>query len=280
MEISIGVIGFGRIAKAIILPLFERGEYESENIFGIVGRSSSISSALSDLPTGVRVVSSQDDLSKEIWSAPLKLLAVKPQQFGKIKESVSSFKSNDQFPKPLLISVLAGITLKSLKKAFPGHTCVRAVPNTPSLVGQGLTGLAWEDDITLDQKKVVRKIFEPISEIYELEEQKLDSFLALTSSGPAYIALVVEAMADGAVAAGLPRYLSNELAHKTLSGTASLLREKSLHPAELKDMVASPAGTTISALRHLELAGLRSALIEAVVLAAQKSRQLAEEVSI
>lgn len=266
------------MAKAIVSPLLERGEYQSENILGIVGSSSSIPSALNDLPKEVKVVSSEDSLSREVWKAPLKILAVKPQQFNKIKESVSSFQPNDQFPKPLLISVLAGITLKNLKKAFPRHTCVRAVPNTPSLVGQGLTGLAWEDEITSDQKKVVRKIFEPISEIYELEEQKLDAFLALTSSGPAYIALVVEAMADGAVAAGLPRQLSNQLTHKTLSGTASLIREKSLHPAVLKDMVASPAGTTISALRHLELAGLRSALIEAVVLASQKSRQLAEEV--
>tara|TARA_B100000579_G_scaffold375480_1_gene340321 strand:- start:329 stop:1165 length:837 start_codon:yes stop_codon:yes gene_type:complete len=278
LENSIGVIGFGRMAKAIISPLFERGEIKPENVFGIVGGTSSISSALSGLPKGVRVVSSEDALSKEAWKAPLKLLAVKPQQFGKIKESVSQFQSNEQFPKPLMISVLAGITLKSLKKSFPGHTCVRAVPNTPSLVGEGLTGLTWENDITLDQKIAVRKIFEPISEIFELPERQLDSFLALTSSGPAYIALVVEAMADGAVASGLPRFLSNQLAHKTLSGTASLLREKNLHPAELKDMVASPAGTTISALRHLELAGLRSALIEAVVLAAQKSRQLAEEI--
>ena len=266
------------MAKAIVSPLLERGEYQPQQVLGIVGKSSSISSALKELPKEVKVVSSEDSLSRDVWSAPLKILAVKPQQFSKIKESVSSFQSSDQFPKPLLISVLAGVTLKSLKKTFPGHTCVRAVPNTPSLVGQGLTGLSWADDMTFDQKKVVRKIFEPISEIYELEEKKLDSFLALTSSGPAYIALVVEAMADGAVAAGLPRQLSNLLAHKTLSGTASLLREKSLHPAELKDMVASPAGTTISALRHLELAGLRSALIEAVVLAAQKSRQLAEEV--
>ena len=267
------------MAKAIVSPLLEKGEYDPQNVFGIVGSNSSIPSAVSDLPKGVKVVSSEDSVSREVWKAPLKILAVKPQQFSKIRESVSLFQPNDQFPKPLLISVLAGITLKSLKKAFPGHTCVRAVPNTPSLVGQGLTGLAWENDITLDQKKVVRKIFEPISEIHELEEPKLDSFLALTSSGPAYLALVLEAMADGAVAAGLPRQLSNQLAHKTLSGTASLLREKSLHPAELKDMVASPAGTTISALRHLELAGLRSALIEAVVLAAQKSRQLAEEIS-
>ena len=267
------------MAKAIVTPLLERGEYDPRNVLGIVGSSSSIAIALNDLPKGVKVVSSEDSSSKEVWKAPMKILAVKPQQFNKIRESFSSFQSKDHFPKSLLISVLAGVTLKSLKMAFPEHTCVRAVPNTPSLVGKGLTGLAWDDDITLDQKKVVRKIFEPISEIYELEEQKLDSFLALTSSGPAYLALVVEAMADGAVAAGLPRYLSNQLAHKTLLGTASLLGEKGLHPAELKDMVASPAGTTISALRHLELAGLRSALIEAVVLAAQKSRQLAEEVS-
>ena len=267
------------MAKAIISPLLERGEYSPQNVLGIVGGRSSIAPALNDLPKPIKVLSSEDSLSKEVWKAPLKLLAVKPQQFSKVRESVSSCQLKDQLPKPLLISVLAGITLKSLKKAFPGHTCVRAVPNTPSLVGQGLTGLAWGNDITFDQKQVVRKIFEPISEIYELEEQKLDSFLALTSSGPAYIALVIEAMADGAVAAGLPRHLSNQLAHKTLSGTASLIREKRLHPAELKDMVASPAGTTISALRHLELAGLRSALIEAVVLAAQKSHQLAEESS-
>ena len=241
------------MAKAIISPLLERGEYHPQHVLGIVGRSSSITSALNDLPKEVKVLSSEDSLSREVWKAPLKILAVKPQQFSKIKEPVSISCVNDQFPKPLLISVLAGITLKRLKKAFPGHTCVRAVPNTPSLVGQGLTGLAWSDEISLEQKKVVRKIFAPISEIYELEEQKLDSFLALTSSGPAYIALVVEAMADGAVAAGLPRHLSNQLAHKTLSGTASLLREKSLHPAELKDMVASPAGTTIVLLDILNL---------------------------
>jgi len=278
LEISIGIIGFGRIAKAIISPLLERGAYKPKHVLGIVGSTLSIHSALSGLPEGVRVVSNEDVLSKEVWDAPIKLLAVKPQQFGQINESVSTFQSNDQFPKPLLVSVLAGITLKSLQKAFPSHTCVRAVPNTPSLVGEGLTGLAWGDGITSHQKIAVTKMFESISEIFELPERQLDSFLALTSSGPAYIALVVEAMADGAVASGLPRYLSNQLAHKTLSGTASLLREKGLHPAELKDMVASPAGTTISALRHLELAGLRSALIEAVVLAAQKSRQLAEEV--
>ena len=136
------------MAKAIISPLLERGEYNPQNVVGIVGKSSSIANALTDLPKEIKVISSEDSLSKDVWKAPLKILAVKPQQFSKIKESISLFQANNEFPKPLLISVLAGITLKSLKKSFPHHTCVRAVPNTPSLVGKGLTGLAWGDDIT------------------------------------------------------------------------------------------------------------------------------------
>ena len=114
-----------------------------------------------------------------------------------------------------------------------------------------------------------------VGEVAELPETQLDAFLALTSSGPAFIALVAEAMADGAVAAGLPRALAQHLAHHTLAGTAALLHEQELHPGMLKDMVSSPGGTTIAGLRHLERQGLRSALIEAVVAAAERSRQLA-----
>ena len=135
--------------------------------------------------------------------------------------------------------------------------------------------MAWGDDLTSSQRSLVLEIFSPMSEVYELPEKQLDAFLALTSSGPAYVALFVEALADGAVAAGLPRKMAIDLAHKTLSGTALLLKKKKLHPGELKDMIASPGGTTITALRHLEKAGLRSALIEAVVAAAERSRELA-----
>ena len=107
-----------------------------------------------------------------------------------------------------------------------------------------------------------------------MPEVQLDAFLALTSSGPAYLALIAEALADGAVAAGLPRRLAHQLTHLTIEGTYILLKEKELHPGELKDMVASPAGTTIRAIRYLEKEGVRSALIEAVVLAAKKSREM------
>jgi pyrroline-5-carboxylate reductase len=114
-----------------------------------------------------------------------------------------------------------------------------------------------------------------VGEVVELPESQLDAFLALTSSGPAFVALVAEAMADGAVAAGLPRVQAHHLAHRTLAGTAALLHERELHPGQLKDMVSSPAGTTIAGLRELERAGLRSALIEAVLAAASRSRELA-----
>ena len=117
-------------------------------------------------------------------------------------------------------------------------------------------------------------MFEPVSEVLELPESQLDAFLALTSSGPAYVALMAEAMADGAVAAGLPPVLAHHLAHRTLAGTAALLQEQELHPGQLKDMVASPGGTTMAALRRLEQAGVRSALIEAVVAAAEHGRAL------
>merc|ERR1712216_63644 len=143
--------------------------------------------------------------------------------------------------RPLLISVLAGVSLDRLQRLFPGHCCVRAVPNTPALVGAGLTALAWGQGITPVQRDQVQQLFADVGEVLELAEAKLDAFLALTSSGPAFVALVAEAMADGAVAAGLPRDLAQRLAHRTLAGTAALLDQQQLHPAQLKDMVTSPA---------------------------------------
>ena len=176
---------------------------------------------------------------------------------------------------PLLISVLAGVNLTRLQQLFPGHLCVRAVPNTPALVGAGLTALAWGEGVSAEQRQKVVQLFADVGEVLELAEEKLDAFLALTSSGPAFVALMAEAMADGAVAAGLPRDLAHRLAHRTLAGTAELLDKRHLHPGQLKDMVTSPAGTTIEGIRKLEHSGVRSALIEAVLAAADRSRALA-----
>jgi pyrroline-5-carboxylate reductase len=214
------------------------------------------------------------------WRAEALLLAVKPQQLAALAAtapappSAAEGSTEGSTQPPLLISVLAGVTLGRLQALFPGRRIVRAVPNTPCLVGAGLCGLAWGEGVSEAQRRWVQQLFAQVAEVVELPEPQLDAFLALTSSGPAFVALVSEAMADGAVAAGLPRALAQHLAHRTLAGTATLLHEQDLHPGQLKDMVSSPGGTTIAGLRRLEAGGVRSALLEAVLAAAERSREL------
>jgi len=195
------------------------------------------------------------------------LLAVKPQQLESAAQSAVDGGG-------LLISVLAGVRLQRLQELFPRRRCVRAVPNTPALVRSGLTGLAWGPSLQEGDRSWVRSLFARVGEVHELPEAQLDAFLALTSSGPAFVALVAEALADGAVSAGLPRTIASHLAHRTLAGSAALLHQQDLHPAQLKDMVGSPGGTTMAGIRELEKGGMRSALIEAVIAAAERSRQL------
>ncbi len=275
MPCSVGVIGLGRMAQAILLPLLERGDIQPAEVIGVVGHRESVQRAKNQLPSEVQVFAANDPRSSQVWAASLHLLAIKPQQLLSLEQNLTKNNCLGIANKnTLIVSLLAGVNLKRLQEVFPHHACVRAVPNAPVLVGAGLTGIAWANNVTNDQRLQVQKLFSPISEVLELEESQLDAFLALTSSGPAYIALITEALADGAVAAGLPRSLAHYLAHRTVYGTSLLLKGKDMHPGQLKDMVASPGGTTITGLRHLEKAGLRSALIEAVIAASERSREL------
>jgi pyrroline-5-carboxylate reductase len=273
--LSLGVIGLGRMAQALLVPLLEQGVVEPGAVKAVVATASSAERLHRHL--GVAVGTDP----AAAWTAPVVLLAVKPQQLEKVAAtaptplSPETRTSAQEVAPPLLISVLAGVTLARLQRLFPGWAVVRAVPNTPSLVREGITGLAWGEGVTASQQHWVRQLFERVGQVKELPEQQLDAFLALASSGPAMAALVIEALADGGVAAGLPRALALELAGGMLAGSVALLQKQALHPGELKDMVASPAGTTVAALRRLERAGVRSALIEAVVAAAERSRELA-----
>ncbi|WP_094510044.1 pyrroline-5-carboxylate reductase [Synechococcus sp. MW101C3] len=186
----------------------------------------------------------------------------------------SSTSQGHRYECPLLISVLAGVSLARLQASFPGWRVVRAVPNTPCLVRAGITGLAWGEQLSDGQRHCVRQLFGRVGQVLELPEPQLDGLLAVASSGPALMAVVIEALADGGVAAGLPRALAQQLALAMTGGTVALLQQKGLHPGQLKDMVSSPAGTTITALRQLERGAVRSALIEAVLAAAERSRAL------
>ena len=208
------------------------------------------------------------DRSKIIWDCQYKLLSIKPQQFNDISEA-HHIKNRDN----LLISILAGVSLNRLTQKFPNHKCARAVTNIPITVGKGLTGIAWGKKITKDQKEFTKQLFENTSKIYEFSEDYLDIFLALTSSGPAIIALIIEALSDGGLSGGLPKILSEELVMEMILGTTSLIKKNKLTTSELRNLVTSPGGTTISALRVLEKKSVRSALIESIVSASNRSKE-------
>jgi len=265
---SFGVLGLGRMAQALLHPLIESGLVPESRVRAVVASEASRQRLQGAMP---QLVVDTDPAAA--WATEVLLLAVKPQQLAAVAAAAPA--PDPAAEPPLLISVLAGVSLERLQGLFPGRRIVRAVPNTPCLVRAGLCGLAWGEGISSAQRLWVREIFAQVGEVLELPEVQLDAFLALTSSGPAFVALVAEAMADGAVAAGLPRLLAQHLAHRTLAGSAALLQEQELHPGQLKDMVTSPGGTTIAGLRQLERAGVRSALLEAVLAAAERSRQLA-----
>ena len=266
MTSKIAVIGFGNIAKAIITPLFDKKLLNPKDVYCLVNTKKSLENIRKNYKYDINIFQANSKGSEIIWDCKVKLLSVKPQQLKNIIE-LEKNKNN------LLVSILAGVSLEKLIKKFPNHKCVRVVTNIPITIGKGLTGISWGDEITEDQKQFIKRLFENSSRIYEFPEDLLDIFLSVTSSGPAIIALIIEALSDGGLSGGLQKKLSEELVTEMILGTVSLIKETNLTTAELKNMVTSPGGTTISALRVLENRSLRSALIEAVVSASNRSKE-------
>ena len=267
MSSKIGVIGFGNIAKAIITPLFDKNLINPKDVYCLVNTKKSLENIKKNYNYDVNIFQANSKDSEIIWDCSVKLLSVKPQQLKNINELKKNTNNRD-----LLVSILAGVSLEKLIKRFPNHKCVRAVTNIPITIGKGLTGITLGNEITEDQKKFIKSLFEISSKIYEFPEDLLDIFLALTSSGPAIVALIIEALSDGGLTGGLQKKLSEELVIEMILGTVHLIKDSNLTTSELKDMVTSPGGTTIEALRVLENKCLRSALIEAVVSACNRSK--------
>ncbi len=268
MTSKIAVIGFGNIAKAILTPLFDKNLLTPRDVYCLVNTKKSLENIRKNYKYDINIFQANSKGSEIIWDCKVKLLSVKPQQLENIIELEKNKKDNN-----LIVSILAGVSLEKLVKRFPNHKCVRVVTNIPITIGKGLTGISWGDEITEDQMQFIKRLFENSSKIYEFPENLLDIFLSLTSSGPAIIALIIEALSDGGLSGGLQKKLSEELVMEMVLGTVSLIKETNLTTAELKNMVTSPGGTTISALRVLENRSLRSALIEAVVSASNRSKE-------
>jgi pyrroline-5-carboxylate reductase len=263
MTIKLGAIGGGVMGEAIISRLLTQGTYHSDEI--IVSEPTLQRREFLQQQYGVQVTDDNNLAAK----APVLLLAIKPQVFDRVVEAL-----NHPNPTQLVISILAGVDTVRLERAFPNQPVVRAMPNTPATVGAGMTAIAAGNCIQPQDLTLATKIFQAVGEVVTVPESLMDAVTGLSGSGPAYVAIAIEALADGGVAAGLPRAIADQLALQTVIGTAQLLNESGLHPAQLKDRVTSPGGTTIAGVTKLEQAGFRSALIEAVIAAARRSREL------
>ena len=200
-------------------------------------------------------------------------LAVKPQLLAQVLAGLKEFAR----PWHLIISIAAGVPLATLEAAFPESRVLRAMPNTPAIVGAGVTCLAPGRRATPDDLDLGLELFQAVGQAAVVEERLMDAVTGLAGSGPAFVAVFLEALGDGGVKAGLPRALAHHMAVHTVLGTARLCLEEELHPGRLKDMVASPGGTTIAGLHALESAGFRGAVMDAVTAAAARSKELGEK---
>lgn len=199
------------------------------------------------------------------------LLAIKPQVFATVTAALTPTRSQQ-----LVVSILAGMPLSKLEAAFPGQPVIRAMPNTPATVGAGMTAIAPGTHATADHLALARQLFAAVGEVAEVPESLMDAVTGVSGSGPGYLAVVIEALTDGGVSAGLPRAIAQQLAIQTMRGTAELLQTTNLHPAQLKDRVTSPGGTTIAGIAALEAAGVRHAFIQAVRAAYGRSQELGQ----
>lgn len=268
MTIRFGLIGCGVMGEALLSRLLARGVYQPSEV--IV--SEPLLARQGFLQQEYDVTVTADNSSVFALASEVVFLAVKPQVFSAIAQELAAIL--EAAYSPLVISILAGVSLSQLEGAFPQLPIVRAMPNTPATIGAGITAMCLGAYTNTKHQQIAQQIFSAVGEVVEVSEILMDAVTGLSGSGPAYVALMVESLADGGVAAGLPRVIANQLALQTVLGTAKLLEESKLHPAELKDRVTSPGGTTIAGIAQLERSGFRSALIEAVRAAAQRSLEL------
>jgi pyrroline-5-carboxylate reductase len=265
LTVKLGIIGGGVMAEALLSRLVAQSVYAPSEV--LVSEPQSSRQQFLSQQYGIHTTSD----NQETATADVLLLAIKPQVFDTVVRGLSQ-KTASQ----LVLSILAGIPLSKLEAAFPGQPVIRAMPNTPATVGAGVTAIAPGKHTQPNHLETAQTLFQAVGSVVEVPEHLMDAVTGLSGSGPGYIAIIIEALTDGGVAVGLPRATAYQLALQTVRGTADLLQTTGIHPAELKDRVTSPGGTTITGIASLEQSALRSALIEAVRAATQRSQQLGQ----
>ena len=266
---SLVFLGTGNMAEALLKGLLRDGTATAEEIVCAEPRPER-REEIANL-YGVEVTG---DNRAAVAAADLILLSVKPQVIDALLTEIAP--SVDA--RKLVISIAAGVPISVLsRRLLPGARVIRTMPNTPALVGAGATAISRGPHATDADLAAARSLFEAVGSVVEVPESLLDAVTGLSGSGPAYVFLAIEALADGGVKAGIPRAAALSLAAQTVMGAARLVLETGQHPAVLKDQVTSPGGTTIAGVQALEARGFRAALMEAVEAAARRSRELGEK---
>jgi len=262
---TIAFIGGGQMAEAIIGGLVVGQVCRHEALYAtdpLAARCDRLKSQF-----GVRV--SSDNRQAVAWAEVI-ILAVKPQTLPEVLNEIGAHLNGK-----MVISIVAGVTIRAIAEQAPStKRIVRAMPNTPALVREGMTALAFSNGISEEDKLVSRTVFEAVGRVLPVEERLMDAVTGLSGSGPAYVFQAIEALADGGVKMGLPRQTAELLAAQTVLGAARMVLESGEHPAKLKDRVASPGGTTIAGLHQLERGGFRATLMGAVEAATKRSQEL------
>jgi len=264
---KIGLLGAGNMAGALIRGLLGSKTLRSEQIRASDPRADQ----LAELATNHGIQTHADNAELLAW-ANVVVLSVKPQVIAQVLEQASSVLQSDT----LVISIAAGVPLAAIEARLPGARVLRAMPNTAAIALAGATGIAPGTHATPEDLRFARALFDAVGRSVVLDESALDAVTGLSGSGPAYVMLMIEALADGGVKVGLSRETALMLAAQTVYGSAKLLLETGEHPARLKDMVTSPGGTTIAGLHALEAGGLRHTLMNAVELATRRATELGQ----
>jgi pyrroline-5-carboxylate reductase len=263
----VGFVGGGNIGEALVRGLTKTGLLAGAQLMVADVRKDRLEEL--EGRYGLRTTTDNATL---VRSVDVAILAVKPQILREVLEEIAP-----ETPGKLLISVAAGVSTGTIRRHLPpGTRLIRVMPNTPALVLEAATALARATGLREGDLETAREIFEAVGKVVVLDEEMMDAVTGLSGSGPAYIAVVVEALADGGVKVGLDRRTAMTLAMQTVLGAARLLIETGIHPGQLKDMVSSPGGTTIAGIHTIEAGGLRRTLIDAVERATQRSRELGQ----
>jgi len=263
---KIGFIGSGIMAEAIVSGVLEKGLVEASNIFC----ADPYAARCQQLEERYGVKTTTDN-KKAIKSADVVFLSIKPQVLPEVAKSLlGAFNSNQ-----LLISIMAGVDTKTMKKALGHHAIVRTMPNTPARVGEGMTVWTATKDVTKEQQLMAQTLLGALGEeVFVARESDLDMATALSGTGPAYVFLFMESLIDAGVHLGFSRRVAEKLVLQTVKGSVDFAIKSENHLAELRNQVTSPGGTTADALYHMEKGGMRTVMSKAVFAAFQKSRKL------